>query len=299
MLMNFKGVIPAMVLGSLAWIGCGHLAAQQRDDVEKAEKHKELLWIPPNVTAALPSLSATPACSLSEVLQEASRHAAEMTSNLETFAAEEQIDYRKWDHSGFPEDNDSSAFDYVFGFEQTSGGRSSREYRTPAKGGHFFPASSQDTGLVALALIFLPSMQTEYDMNCEGLDKWKGQFAWVVRFQQRKDKPRRTMQFRTSGGVYEAMLRGRAWISMDNGQVLHLEASLMNDIPALNLRSGAISVDYAPVEIQSRKIELWLPERVEAYWEIANRRLALYHTFSNFKLFTVETEDTVKKPKQP
>jgi hypothetical protein len=58
-------------------------------------------------------------------------------------------------------------------------------------------------------------------------------------------------------------------------------------------------VDYGPVQIQSRKLELWLPQRVEAYWEISSRRVILYHTFSNFKLFSVDTEQNVEKPKQP
>lgn len=273
------------------------LAGQQRADNEKSAKRKNLDWNPPNVSAPLPSLSATPPCVVSDVLQEASKHALELTANLENFTAQEQIDYAKWDQSGFLEESDASAFDYVFGFEEKNGGRASREYRNPAAGGHAFAASGQDTGLVALALIFLPSMQVEYEMNCEGVDKWRGQFAWVMRFQQRKDKPRRTMQFRTEGAVYAAMLKGRAWISVDNGQVLHLETNLMQDIPAMGLRSSAIAVDYAPVEIASRKMELWLPQRVEAYWEIANRRIILFHTFGDFKLFTVDTENTVQKPK--
>ena len=190
------------------------------------------------------------------------------------------------------------AFDYVYAFERSRGGRASREYRTPAKGSHAFPASNQDTGLAALALIFLPSLQTDYEMNCEGLDKWNGQFAWVMHFQQRKDKPRRTLQFRTDAGLVGAMLKGRAWISMERGQVLHLETNLMQDRPSTNLRLSAISVDYALVQIESKKLELWLPKRVEAYWEISSHRIILYHSFSDFKVFSVDTEQNIERPKE-
>jgi hypothetical protein len=91
---------------------------------------------------------------------------------------------------------------------------------------------------------------------------------------------------------------GRAWVSMENGQPLHMETNLMHDIPAMGLRSSAISVDYAPVQIQTRNLELWLPKRVKAYWEISNRRIILYHSYSNFQLFTVDTRENTQKPKR-
>lgn len=285
-------------LCGMVLLGCVPLAAARRQSgAAKPAKLKGLNWTPPNVDAPLRSIASIPPCDVANVLREAGAHALELTTNLENFSAEEQIQYERLDQTAIPEENDSGVFDYEFAFEQNGAGRSSREYRTPAKGGHAFPASAQDTGQVALALIFHPHMQSDYDMSCEGLDKWKGQLAWVIRFQQRKDRPRRTLQFRTDAGSYAAMLKGRAWISMESGQVLHLETNLMQDIPPMDLRRSAISVDYAPVEIQSRKLELWLPERIEAYWEIGGRRIILYHTFSNFKVFSVDTEQNIEKPK--
>jgi hypothetical protein len=282
----------------LVVVACECAAARQRNDAEKAAKHKDVSWAPADVDEPLRSLSALPPCDVSKVLKEAGARALELTTNLENFTAQEQIEYKKLDQTGFPEESDASAFDYVFAFEQRNGRRISREYRTPVKGGHAFPTSGQDMGQAALALIFLPSMQSDYEMSCEGLDKWNGQFAWVIHFQQRKDKPGRTLEFNTRGGPYFPTLKGRAWISMENSQVLHLETNLMHAAPSIDLQSGATSIDYAPVQIQSRNMELWLPQRVEAYWEISNRRIILYHTFSNFKLFAVDTADTVQKPKQ-
>jgi hypothetical protein len=287
-----------VVACSLALLLCARLAAQQRNDSERVAKHKQLSWAPPNVDGRLASLAASPPCPLPKVLEQAGAHALELTTNLENFTAQEQIEYEKLTHNGLLEENDSSTFNYVFAFEQHGEGVS-REYRTPTKQGHTFPASGQDTGQAALALIFRPKRQDDYEMSCEGLDKWNGQSAWVIRFQQRKDKPRRTVGFSTGGREYSAMLKGRAWISMDSGQVLHQETKLMQDIPELNLRSSAVSVDYAPVQIQSRKLELWLPQRIEAFWELSNVRIILFHTFSDFKLFSVDTEQTIQPPKTP
>jgi hypothetical protein len=90
------------------------------------------------------------------------------------------------------------------------------------------------------------------------------------------------------GREYGALRKGRAWISLENGQVLCMETNLMQDIPAMGLRSSAIWVDYRRLQIQSRNLELWLAKRVEAYRKILNRRIMLFHAFSNFKLFTVD-----------
>jgi hypothetical protein len=291
-------LFPAMALYCLAAMMCARLMAQQHTDTEKAPKHKDLIWSPPNVDTPLRSIVALPPCDVSEVLRKAGVRALELTTNLENFTAQERIEYVRRDQTAFPEEYDDSVFDYVFAFEQSGGNHFSREYRTPAKGGHMFAASGQDTGQVALALIFLPSLQTDYEMSCEGLDKWNGQLAWVIHFQQRKDKPGRTLQFRTEEGPSFAMLKGRAWISMENSQILHLETNLMHAVPSLNLQSGAAAIDYAPVRVESKKLEFWLPQRVEAYWEIANRRIILFHTYTNFQLFTVATEEKVEKPKE-
>jgi hypothetical protein len=287
-----------VVLCCVAILAFAGMAVAQSGDVGHAAKHKTLSWTPPNVNAPLPSTAAMPPCDLPKVLQDAAARAVELTANLENFTAEEKIEYQRLDRDGVPEENDFSVFDYVFAFEQVGGGRVSREYRTPAKGGHAFPASAQDTGEVALALIFLPAMQADYEMTCEGSDKWKGQAVWVIHFRQRPDKPARTLQFRVTKGTYFARLAGRAWIAAENGHIVHLETNTMQSIPSINIQSGATAIDYAPVQIASRNLELWLPERIEAYWEIGDRRTILYHTFSDFRVFSVEIQENVEKPKE-
>lgn len=181
--------IPAIAVCCLALILGTRLAAQQRKDRGGVGSHKELRWAPPDVDAALHSVAALPPCSLSGVLEQAGAHAVELTNNLEKFTAQEQINYEMLDQNGIPVESDGSTFDYVFAFEQRSGGRTSREYRTPVKGGHSFPASGQDTGQAALALIFLPNMQTDYEMSCEGLDEWSGELASLARHFPRSFEP--------------------------------------------------------------------------------------------------------------
>lgn|SRR5208337_310188 len=291
--------LAAMAVFCIGASWCGRAAGQEPGGAETGGKHKDLRWAPPNVEAPLPAGVGIVPCFLSTVLEQAGAHAVELAATLEKFTAQEEIRYEKLEQNGSVEEVDESVFDYTFGFEKRGGGRASQEYRTPTRGGHAFPASSQDTGEAALALIFLPSVQTDYEMRCEGVNKWNGQLAYVIHFEQRKDKPVRTLQFRSERGVYPVMLRGRAWISMENEQVLHLETNMVDAIPAYKLRRNAIAVDYGPVQIYSQKMELWLPKSIEAYWEYDNYRVILVHTFTNFRVFSVETEEKVKLPNMP
>lgn len=232
-------------------------------------------------------------CPLSTVLEEVGARAVELTANLENFTAKEQIAYIRLGEQGDVQEQNSSIFDYTFGFETRGAGRASQEYRTVAKDGHPFVASGQDTGLAALPLIFLPAMQGDYEMSCEGVDKWRDRLTYVIRFVQKKDKPARTLLFRAEKGVSPLPLRGRA----DDAQVLHLETNLVQSVPALKLRASAIAIDYGPVQLQSKKIELWLPQYVEAYWEYERYRVILSHTLTNFQVFSVETQEKVSLPK--
>ena len=272
------------------------LCAQQPEGTGPSKVAKNLAWLPPDLDAQIPRDKSELTCPLQSVLEQAGARAVELTRTLENFTALEEIRYQRIGPDDFVEQSDSSTFEYNFGFESHGGGRSTQEYRNPAKGGHTFPSSTQDVGLVAMALIFLPGLQSDYEMTCEGLIKWREKPAYLIRFAQRKDKPGRTLRIRSDKGTYPVMLRGRAWISAENAQVLHMEIKSMEPIHAYKLRSATIAIDYGAVEIHSLNIEMWLPHTIDAYWEYETYRVILLHTFTNFQVFSVDTLERVKPP---
>lgn len=256
-------------------------------------------WAPPKVDVRLKSLSVSPPCDLSDVLKHAATSSLVLASNLEKFTAQEHIEYFMLDRAGMVMEFDSGSFQYVYSIEQKKGGSVGQELRTPVKGSHAFRASEQDIGEAAIALIFHPDLQAEYEMNCEGIDTRNGQPDWVVRFQQRKDKPRRTAKFWVNNVAYPAMLKGRAWISMENFQVVHVEASLMGGLMEIGLEDLALSVDYESVQAPSGNLSLALPNRVVSYWDFNGHRIILAHSFADFQLFAIETKENIQGPKEP
>lgn len=271
---------------------------QPRENVKNVS-FQNMAWAPPNVNAPLKSLITTPLCGLSEVLEHAGASEVDLAQNLEKFTAQEHINYVTLDRPGMVLDYDSGSFQYVYSIEQQKGGGISREYRTPLKGSHVFPAIGQHVGGAAIALMFLPDLQADYEMKCEGLDERKGQLDWVVHFQQRKDRPARTAKIWANNVARPGMFVGRAWISKDNFQVVHLEASLMQGVPDIGLQGLAVSVDYRLVQNASGNLSFWLPDRIATYWDYDAHRIIVDHGFSDFQFFSVETKEKTREPKEP
>jgi hypothetical protein len=267
---------------------------------KKENKKSELRWNPPQVDAALSSISATPPCQIANVLKQAGDRAEEFITHLQDFDAQEQLRYEQTDDLGVPEMSTTARFDYLVDFGEKSDTPKVHETRTLLSGAENADLSAiLDRGLPALALIFNPSLQGDYEMRCEGLTVWNDQPAWVVYFRQSKDKRARTFGVRKATQVIPVSLKGRAWIATASGQVMHLETNLVNEVPAIGMRGNSVSVDYAPVKFRSQDIEMWLPQSATAYIDYGSRRTIVMHTFSDFRLFSVQTQQVIEKPKTP
>jgi hypothetical protein len=295
------------------------LAAAKTPPANSAQENKKahaLRWDPPRVDAPISSLSATPPCALPDVLKLAGQRAEELVDHLQNFIAHEQVRYEQTispvmigmsNATGTQQISPgqtgvslTATFDYVVDFGEKSGPIQVHETHTLLPGTNSKNLSAiLDKGLPALALIFHPALQSDYEMRCESSTHWRNQSAWVVHFQQMKGKPARTVAMETGTKVYPLRIKGRAWIAADSGQVIHLETNLANRIPIIELEENAFSVDYAPVRFQSQNVEIWLPQYAVAYTDYARRRMITEHTFSDFQLFSVRTQESIQKPKEP
>jgi hypothetical protein len=253
-------------------------------------------WDPPNVDGIVKPLSPASSCAVSDVVKQAAVRAREMEENLSNFTADETIQYRL---VGNPRDL-SGTFEYMAVLTSTRWGASVEENRTPTEGTHVFFGSMWDRGLPGLALVFLPTLQIDYDMKCEGKSEWNGVPAWVIHFQQRAGAKGHLWSYTDGHGVaHVAKVKGRAWISADSGEVIHLETALMEAIPDAGIRDSWFSIDYEPVQFHSRKVSIWLPQAVDSYTELDDLnhdRMMIHHTFRNFMLFSVQVQQKIGEP---
>jgi len=273
---------------------------------EKASTGEAGFWYPINVDAPLHEYSSE-SCPLSSALQLSGARADEMARNLQNFTAKEQIEYRVIGNSNANLQMVAGNYDYSVFFQQSGAGLAVQENRAPEPGSQPLPAGARDVGLPEIALLFLSSFQNDYEMKCEGGTEWHGRPTWVVHFQQLPDRPSHTAVFSVNGAAYPAKLKGRAWIvegsnndsNQDTGEVLHLELSLMESIPAAKVLQMYASIDYGPVQFRTQNVRFWLPLEVTTYGDFGDHRTIVHHTFTNFMLFSVRTDQIIEKPKGP
>ena len=258
-----------------------------------------LLWNPPNTDSKIADLSDTPPCSLPDVMKQVSERAIEFVDNLSKFDATEHSQMMQIRSETQEVKWGDARFDFTAEFATVNGNLHLSEFRQELDHNDPDAARIEDVGLPALALIFHPNFSDDFSFQCLGAAQWDGQPAWVVAFRQLKGKPSRLMAFRSSTGNIAAKLKGRAWIAQDSGQIVHLETNLIDPIGLIELMSNAISIDYAPVQFQSANVKLWLPVVATAYSQYNKFTLVKKHSYSDFKLFSVGTQQVIEKPKMP
>lgn len=257
-------------------------------------------WMPPDVDEKVPAVEMGAACPLDEALQKTGERLVELMHDVNRFTATEWVTdqtINKWGVASSPE---KRKFSYVVSIEEIRPGMLSvDEYRDAGGASTQMPDGVITSGLPALVLIFHPFYAGNYDMTCEGLGKWNGSAAWQVHFRQRADKPIAIRGFRVGvfGPLYPAALRGRAWISADNYQIVRLETDLVAPMPQVKMVAEHTAIEYGAVKFQKENVNLWLPHSAEVYFDWQGQRVHRRHSFDNYMLFSVDEQEKIGKPK--
>jgi hypothetical protein len=264
---------------------------------ETLEPHLE--WVPPGVDATKPEVAAGVACDLPAVLAGVSERTKEFVANLQKFSATEHVEHYAINFNGHRLPAQSRTFEYIAVVNNNDSGLFSLdEYRNGSLDRSRFPGGIATEGVPAVALLFHPLLASDYNFKCEGLGSRKGRPAWQVYFIQRDDRPSRIGGYRTFNGFYPFDLKGRAWIDAATYQILGLESELVKPIPAVGLKKQLEIINYGSVSFHSHKQQLWLPQSVEVYFDGRERRFYRTLTFSDFKIFMVDTDQSIHAPKE-
>jgi len=256
-------------------------------------------WAPPGVDSYKPQIVSIASCSLPAVLAGVSERANQFVANLQKFSATENIEHYPIDFTGKRLAPQTRRFDYVAEMTTLSGGLFSLdEYRNGGLDRTRFPANVATEGLPAMALIFHPSLSSDFNFDCEGLGAWHNRPAWIVHFVQRSDRISRLGGYRTQDHFYPWEFKGRAWIDAGSYQVLRLQMELAKPIPAVGLTEQMVIIDYAAVTFHSHKQQLWLPQSAQMFMERHGRRFYRVHTFTDFKIYMIATDQSIHAPKE-
>jgi hypothetical protein len=235
------------------------------------------------------------------VLREAGKRIEEFVGNVDRFTATEFLTHEsinKWGMAASPE---KRKFDYLVSVQEvTPGALNVDEYRSNRNHAAVdFPGGIETRGLPAMVLIFHRYNVDNFEMSCEGLTHWNGKPAWQVHFRQRSDKPNRIRAYRLGimGPAYPIALKGRAWIAADTFRITRLETDLIAPLPEIRLVADHTAIEYGPVHFKNRKVDLWLPQTAEVYYDWRGKRTYRRHSFNNYLLFAVDDKQKISEPK--
>jgi len=257
-------------------------------------------WEPPSIDDVKPHVAAGLACPDQQVIDEAGKRVKELVDNVSRFGATENLLHEDLDELGKPRTKETRKFDYLAAISESApGDLEIQEYRTGRSGINDFPNHIETYGLPGLAFIFYPAVRDDFEMVCEGLGDWSGQATWLVHFRQRPERPARIQAYQLSNTQYAVSLKGRAWISAGNFQIVRIEAELMHPMPEIRLLSEHQTVEYGPVAFQQKNTELWLPKTAELYFDFRRHRYYRRHSFDHYMLFSVDSNQKISPPKIP
>ena len=257
-------------------------------------------WLPPDVDEQIPPVEPGAACTLEDVLDKAGKQIQEFVRNVDRFTATESLKHETINKWGFANAPQTRKFEYVVSVEEIHPGfLNVEEYRSNRSAPADFPDGVATNGLPALVLIFHPYNAKNFEMKCEGLARWNGALAWQVHFRQRSDRPNTIRAYRlgADGPSYPVALKGRAWIAADSYQVVRLETDLIAPLPQIRLAEDRTIIEYGPVHFREGKVDMWLPQSAEVFYDWRGRRSRRRHSFSNYLLFSVGEKQRISTPK--
>ena len=256
-------------------------------------------WLPIALDDEVPEVDANVECPSQQILRGVGQRMTQFVSNLEKFTATERVEHFSVDFNGVRKPADVRSFAYVVTVSQSPDALFALdEFRNGAADPTQFPAGIATHGLPAIALIFHPLLAGDFKFHCEGLGQWKGRPVWQMHFLQRPDKPSRIRTYVIGGRIYHIALKGRVWVDPGSFQILQLDSELVSPNREIQLTHERSSIEYALVQFHSQKEEIWLPQTADLWVERSGRRFYRRHTFTDFKVFTVDTTQNVQRAKE-
>jgi|HubBroStandDraft_6_1064221.scaffolds.fasta_scaffold00187_9 hypothetical protein len=254
-------------------------------------------WLPAPLDDVVPDVEPDVECPSQQILRGVGQRTTQFISDLEKFSATERVEHI--DLTGTRRPAEVRNFEYVVIISRTPQGMFAiDEFRNGSVDPEQFPAHIATDGLPAMVLIFHPLLASDFRFQCEGLGQWRGKPAWQVHFSQRPDKPSRIRAYIIAARHYRIPLKGRVWIDPGTFQVLQLDSELVDPIKEIELTHERSSIEYGLVQFHSQKQEIWLAQTANLWVERKGHRYYRRHTFSNFKVFSVDTTQTAQRAKE-
>ncbi len=175
------------------------------------------------------------------------------------------------------------------------------------------PGYMMSTGYASLCMYLHPDHQPNSRFRYLGRES-KKPYAYVIAFAQKPesgdylaqytDMPEPIkIRYMAQGFVtpepekIRYAVQGFVWINPDSYQIMRIRTRMLSPEKPGTLKRTMTDVQYDKVRFDDTQREFWLPKTAYIYWEFSNWTYINQHEYSDYHLFSVETEYKIKQPK--
>ncbi|MGD0012408.1 MAG: hypothetical protein ABSE93_28190 [Terriglobia bacterium] len=255
---------------------------------------------PPDLTGLEP---ATDQGQLDSILSAVGKTVAEFFRNFPNTSSLEQIHEEKLRRKQKVSATLDQKFRYLCFTPAGDWGPGFYEYRADLLGIQTLPQGLQEgfmltSGFASASLLFHPKYQSQATFRYLGRQKVNGRDTHVIAFAQQPGKARLNGAFKSGQISMTTLSQGLAWIDSQSYQITRLRTDLLNPLPGVNLERETTEIAFGEVHFKGLAEGFWLPQQVTVTVDWNGKHLRNEHRYSDFKVFNVEANQKIRKPKE-
>lgn len=196
-----------------------------------------------------------------------------------------------------------SSFDYLILVRSAEAGVTFNEERTDRDGNPVqFPTQAVTlpakianmsgfvvtSGFASLCIYLHPSHQSGSRFRLLGKERG-GRHLWLIAFAQKPDVGDFQAAIGGSAGLTPVLLQGLIWVDPHTFQIVHMQTNLLEPDTRDFVTRQTTEIWLNEFKFADSQRAFWLPQRVEVTILFAGMVYQNTHSYSNYKLFRVET----------
>jgi hypothetical protein len=220
----------------------------------------------------------------------AQRQVASYLAKLADLHCTETVTQEKLTGNGHVEASEHAKYDYLIMIDGNGDGLQLNESRIEASASHRKQLPMLVTnGFSTVLLIFHPYYRDSFIFDTGANDVIDGRVVVPIHFTHIAGR-RSPAALALRGREYPLDLKGTAWLDRQSGDVVRMEASLLNDMSDIGLQSLVIHVDYKRAALGGTAANLTLPSVAVVEVSTPRQRWRNTHVFDAYKTFSTDAE---------
>lgn len=249
-----------------------------------------LAWVAP--------LAAAPTDTLDALLARTSQQVSGFLDQFSDVKCTEHVTQEKLDKNGKVEAKADSTYDYLVILTNSGGELSLNESRLPVQESKEQKKKTTSllvsNGFATLFLVFHPYYAGSFQFIALEDEVIDGRRLSKVHFEHvRGTTSPAALALR--GREYPLELSGDAWIDPQTGIIAKLVGGVSTGMEDVGLKSLRSEIDFAPVPFRGMTETYWFPARASVEVETPRQHWRNVHQFTDYKRFSVSTEEQVAK----